>query len=340
MVKVVKLPFSVKHNVRDSVFTKMLSTKKRSLEFYKAICPDDVKATEDDLEIITLRPVFTSSRYNDFSLRVRDELLIFVEAQSRWNINVVFRLFLYLALYWLWYYADGKHNKELFDQKKIRLAKPKAYILYSGDEKIPGRLSVRKLFYKNDPDMPDFVARVISGDPNRPDGTILDQFSFFERTFAEQQKLYDNAEDVVINTIRICLAAGALVEFFEENRGELENIMRLECEQDWAVQAEIECAVESAVKSAVKNAVKDAEARFKKETAKREKDAEARFKKETAKLKQEAARREQEAARREKEKSAINTAKHLLGFGVLSPAQIAQSTGLSLATVRKLAKAA
>ena len=324
MVKVVKLPFSVKHNVRDSVFTKMLSTKKRSLEFYKAICPDDVKATEDDLEIITLRPVFTSSRYNDFSLRVRDELLIFVEAQSRWNINVVFRLFLYLALYWLWYYADGKHNKELFDQKKIRLAKPRAYILYSGDKKIPGRLSVRKLFYKNDPDMPDFVARVISGDPNRPDGTILDQFSFFERTFAEQQKLYDNAEDVVINTIRICLAAGALVEFFEENRGELENIMRLECEQDWAVRAEIE--------SAVKDAVKSAEARFKKETAK--------LKREAARREQEAAKREQEAVKREREKGAINTAKNLLAFGILSPAQIAQSTGLSLATVRKLAKAA
>ena len=324
MVKVVKLPFSVKHNVRDSVFTKMLSTKKRSLEFYKAICPDDVKATEDDLEIITLRPVFTSSRYNDFSLRVRDELLVFVEAQSRWNINVVFRLFLYLALYWLWYYADGKHNKELFDQKKIRLAKPRAYILYSGDKKIPGRLSVRKLFYKNDPDMPDFVARVISGDPNRPDGTILDQFSFFERTFAEQQKLYDNAEDVVINTIRICLAAGALVEFFEENRGELENIMRLECEQDWAVRAEIE--------SAVKDAVKSAEARFKKETAK--------LKREAARREQEAAKREQEAVKREREKGAINTAKNLLAFGILSPAQIAQSTGLSLATVRKLAKAA
>lgn len=325
MVQVVELPFKAKRNVRDSVFTKMLSSKKRSLEFYKAIFPDDVDATEDDLEIITLRPVFTSSRYNDFSLRVRDELLIFVEAQSRWNINVVFRLFLYLALYWLWYYADGKHNKELFDRKKMRLAKPRAYILYSGDKKIPGRLSLRKLFYKNDPDMPDFVARVISGDPSRPDGNILDQFSFFERTFAEQQKLYDNAEDVVINTIRICLAAGALVEFFEENRGELENIMRLECEQDWAVQAEIECAVEDAVKSAVKSAVKDAEARFKKEAAKREKEA---------------AKREKEAAKREKEKSAINTAKHLLGFGVLSPAQIAQSTGLSLATVRKLAKAA
>ena len=324
MVKVVKLPFRVKHNVRDSVFTKLLSTKKRSLEFYKAICPDDVKATEDDLEIITLRPVFTSSRYNDFSLRVRDELLVFVEAQSRWNINVVFRLFLYLGLYWLWYYADGKHNKELFDQKKIRLAKPRAYILYSGDKKIPGRLSMRKLFYKNDPDMPDFVARVISGDPNRPDGTILDQFSFFERTFAEQQKLYDNAEDVVINTIRICLAAGALVEFFEENRGELENIMRLECEQDWAVRAEIE--------SAVKDAVKSAEARFKKETAK--------LKREAARREQEAAKREQEAVKREREKGAINTAKNLLAFGILSPAQIAQSTGLSLATVRKLAKAA
>ena len=208
-----------KRNIRDSVFTDLLSFKKYALALYKAIHPEDKDVAEDDIEIVTLRRVFAYGRYNDFSMRVRGKVIIIVEAQSTWSFNVVPRLFFYLGLHWNSQFA-GAANQKLYQKEPVELDDPELYVLYSGKGDFPRRLSMRELFFHGNPDKPDLVAKVISGNPNAEAKTFLDEFAFFERVYLRQLAEKIPIPKAILNTINTCVEAGALVEYLEERRAE------------------------------------------------------------------------------------------------------------------------
>ncbi len=68
------------------------------LELYKTLHPEDADTTEDKLDIVTIDNVLTDNLYNDLGIMVGgNKLLLLLEAQASWTVNILIRILLYLA---------------------------------------------------------------------------------------------------------------------------------------------------------------------------------------------------------------------------------------------------
>ncbi len=88
---------TVKRDVKNTVFIDLFAQDAYRLQLFKTIHPEMTDVTADELQIITIKPVITNHQYNDLAFMVRDKLMVFVEAQSTWSINILLRILLYLA---------------------------------------------------------------------------------------------------------------------------------------------------------------------------------------------------------------------------------------------------
>lgn len=70
----------VKHTLKDSVFTSLFKEKKYLMQLYQALHPEDMEATEDDLQDVTISNVLVNDLYNDIGFRVGSTLLILIES--------------------------------------------------------------------------------------------------------------------------------------------------------------------------------------------------------------------------------------------------------------------
>ena len=114
-----------KHTIKDSVFTSLFQEKKYLLELYKTLHPEDKKTTEDSLRNITMKNVLTDGIYNDLGFLAGDRLLILVEAQTTWTVNIILRALLYLAQTYQDYF--NREKADLYRSKKVKVPKPELY---------------------------------------------------------------------------------------------------------------------------------------------------------------------------------------------------------------------
>ena len=119
--------------IKDTVFSDLFSSKKNLLALYRVFHPEDKTATEDDVSNVTMKNILMLDLYNDLGFIVREKLLLLVEAQSTWTVNVIFRLFLYLAETWGEYVKVTEQN--IYGTKKITLPQTEAYVIFTGDRK-------------------------------------------------------------------------------------------------------------------------------------------------------------------------------------------------------------
>jgi hypothetical protein len=87
----------VNRKIKDSVFTDLFKDKKNILRMYRELHPEDKETTEDDITTITLTHVIVNKVYNDLGFQVKNKLIILVEAQSTWSVNIIIRLLIYLV---------------------------------------------------------------------------------------------------------------------------------------------------------------------------------------------------------------------------------------------------
>ncbi len=84
----------MKRKVKDSVFTFLFSQPEYMLEMYRTLHPEDTDVTEKDCRLLTLKNILTNGLYNDLGFLVRNMLIILVEAQSTFSVNIAFRMLL------------------------------------------------------------------------------------------------------------------------------------------------------------------------------------------------------------------------------------------------------
>lgn len=90
--------FKAKRTDKNSVFLDLFQDKKNLLELYKTLHPEDADTTEDKLDIVTIDNVLTDNLYNDLGIMVGGhKLLLLLEAQASWTVNILIRILLYLA---------------------------------------------------------------------------------------------------------------------------------------------------------------------------------------------------------------------------------------------------
>ncbi len=119
-----------KRTAKNSVFLDLFQDKKNLLKLYKTLHPEDSEATEDTLDIVTIDNVLTDNLYNNLGIMVgNSRMLLLLEAQSSWTVNILIRILLYLAQSYHEYFESTLQS--LYKSTKVKMPKPELYIIYT-----------------------------------------------------------------------------------------------------------------------------------------------------------------------------------------------------------------
>jgi len=212
----------IKTTVKDSIFRDLFSDKKYDLKIYQTLHPEDTDVTEDDIGTVTINNVLSDQLYNDLGMTVRGMLLVLLEAQSTWTVNIVIRILLYLAHTWQRYIEETKQNK--YSSKRLVLPKPEFYVIYTGErEDKPEWIRLSEEFFEGNADFLEVKVRVLYGEEGQKD--IISQYVDFTRVYNRQVKLYGRTKKAILETIRICRDRDILKEYLESREKEVISIM-------------------------------------------------------------------------------------------------------------------
>lgn len=210
-----------KRKIKDSVFTNLFQDKKYLLQLYKALHPEDCDVTEDDIEDITIKHVLIDADYNDLGFSVGNRLMILVESQSTWTVNIIIRALIYLIQTYHDYFK--RTNQNLYGSKKVNMPTPEVYMIYTGDRKnIPDTISLSKEFFDGAKTAIDTEVKVLYQE-NEKD--IIGQYIIFSKVYNEQRKQYGNTKQAVTETINICKDRDVLKEYLESKEQEVVDMM-------------------------------------------------------------------------------------------------------------------
>ncbi len=222
----------VKGTVKDSVFRDLFGNRKYALQLYQALHPEDTDVTEADIGDVTIHNIFTDQEYNDLGMTVRGKLLVMLEAQASWTVNIIIRILLYLAHIWNEYIETTSQNR--YGSKKLELPRPELYMIYTGKRKTRSEwLNLSDEFFEGNRDFLEAKVRVLYGEGKKD---IISQYVDFTRVYNEQVKQYGNTREAVLETIRICKDRDVLREYLENREKEVISIMMALFDQKKAVE--------------------------------------------------------------------------------------------------------
>ena len=242
----------VKGNVKDSIFCNLFRIKRYLLQLYQALHPEDAGMTEEGLENVTINHVFTNGIYNDLCFTAGGRLILMLEAQSTWSVNVIIRMFIYLAQTYHEYFKGNSIN--LYGSKKAVMPEPELYVVYTGDRKKRQEyISLSEEYFGGKNTNIELKAKVIYGGKGND---ILEQYIKFTKVYNGQVKEHGRTKKAVIETIRICKNENLLKEYLESREKEVVGIMMALFDQeevfDTYVKSERkEAASETAKKMAI-----------------------------------------------------------------------------------------
>ena len=211
-----------KRTAKNSVFLDLFQDKKNLLELYKTLHPEDTDTTEDKLDIVTIDNVLTDNLYNDLGIMVGgNKLLLLLEAQASWTVNILIRILLYLAQSYHEYFE--RTSQSLYKSKKVKMPKPELYVIYTGNKgRKPDIISLSKEFFDGADIDIEIKARVIyESDRNN----IINEYIIFCKVFNEQVKAHGMTKQAVTETIRICKDRNILKQYLSSKEVEVVTIM-------------------------------------------------------------------------------------------------------------------
>lgn len=226
-----KPAIDIKVTVRDSVFRNLFSDRKYALKLYQAIHPEDTDITEDDISNVTIDNVLTDQLYNDLGMVVRGVLLVLLEAQSTWSVNIIIRILLYLASTWNRTIEESGQNR--YGSKKLSLPKPEFYVIYTGGQKPDEWLRLSSEFLGGDENFLEVKVKVLYGEGKND---IISQYVNFTTIYTEQVKKYGRTQQAILETIRICKDKNILRAYLYSREKEVIDIMMALFNQEKALE--------------------------------------------------------------------------------------------------------
>ena len=210
-----------KRKIKDSVFTNLFQDKKYLLQLYRALHSEDCTVTEDAIADITMKHVLVDADYNDLGFSVGNRLMILVESQSTWTLNIIIRALMYLIQTYHDYFK--RTNQNLYGSKKVNMPKPELYVIYTGDRKsVPDTISLSKAFFDGGKISIDAEVKILYQENVN---NIIGQYIIFSKVYNEQRRLYGSTKQAVTETIRICKDRNVLKEYLESREQEVVDIM-------------------------------------------------------------------------------------------------------------------
>ncbi len=219
----------VKHTVKDSVFTSLFKEKRYLIQLYRALHPEDTETTEDDLKDVTVSNVLVDDIYNDLGFTVGTTIMLLIEVQSTWTVNIIFRALMYLVQTYREYFRKTKQN--LYKSKKLKMPKPEIYVIYVGDRKTrPEEISLSEEFFEGKDICIDVRVKMIYDGKN---GDIINQYVVFTKVCNEQVAKHGRTREAVQEAIRICKERNVLKEYLSSREKEVvDMLMELYDEQE------------------------------------------------------------------------------------------------------------
>ncbi len=225
-----------KYTAKDSVFTSLFREPKYLLQLYQALHPEDHEATEDSIKNVTITNVLLDQYYNDVGFQIGEKIVILVEQQSSWSINIVVRCLLYLAQTYQEYFESTKQN--VYGSKKLELPRPEVYVIYTGNRKTrPEYLYLSKEFFGGDDSVLDVKVKMIY---DGKEGDIINQYVTFTKIYNEQVKLHGRTREAVLETIRICKDQNVLSEYLSGREKEVVDIMMTLFNEEYILKTYVE----------------------------------------------------------------------------------------------------
>lgn len=210
----------MKRTVKDSVFTNLFADTKYLIKLYRALHPEDKKTEEKDIENVTIKNILTDQQYNDLGFRIGNTVLLLLEAQSTWTVNIVIRIMMYLMQTYNDYCSENGLN--LYGSKKVELPKPELYVIFTGERKDhPDYISLKDEFWSGDAVVDAKVKVIYDGQP----GDIINQYVTFTKVADDQIKKYGRTQKAVEETIRICINEDVLADYLKDKEVEVMDIM-------------------------------------------------------------------------------------------------------------------
>ena len=225
-----------KYAAKDSVFTSLFREPKYLLQLYQALHPEDLEATEDSIKNVTITNVLLDQYYNDVGFQIGEKLIILVEQQSSWSINIVVRCLLYLAQTYQEYFESTKQN--VYGSKKLELPRPELYVIFTGNRKTrPEYLYLSKEFFGGDGSVLDVKVKMIY---DGKEGDIINQYVAFTKIYNGQVKLHGRTREAVLETIRICKDQNVLSEYLSSREKEVVDIMMTLFNEEYILKTYVE----------------------------------------------------------------------------------------------------
>ncbi|NBH32922.1 hypothetical protein D3Z58_05030 [Clostridiaceae bacterium] len=210
-----------KRTAKNSVFLDLFQNKRYLLKLYKTLHPEDTTATEDSLTDVTITNVLTDNLYNDLGFIANNKLMILVEAQSTWTVNILVRVLLYLAQSYHEYFQ--RTCQDYYKGKKVKMPKPELYVIFTGNKgQKPDKISLSKEFFEGADIDIEVKAKVIYESDT---DDIINQYIIFCKVFNEQTKRHGMTQKAVTETICICKDRNVLKEYLLERKKEVVTIM-------------------------------------------------------------------------------------------------------------------
>ena len=210
-----------KRKIKDSVFTDLFQNKKYLLQLYKALHPEDNEVTEDALADITIKHVLIDGDYNDLGFSVGNRLMVLVESQSTWTVNIIIRALMYLVQTYHEYFK--RTNQNLYGSKKVVMPKPELYVIYTGNRKeIPNKVSLSEEFFAGEKIAIETEVKVLY---QENENDIIGQYIIFSKVYNEQRKKHGATKEAILETIQICKDRNVLKEYLENREQEVVDMM-------------------------------------------------------------------------------------------------------------------
>ena len=210
-----------KRTAKNSVFLDLFQNKSHLLRLYKTLHPEDTTATEDSLTDVTIENVLTDNLYNDLGFIVNNKLMILIEAQSTWTMNILVRGLLYMAQSYHEYFQRTSQN--YYKSKKVKMPKPELYVIFTGNKgRKPDKVFLSREFFLGEEIDIEVKAKVIY-EGNTDD--IINQYIVFCKVFDEQTKQHGMKQKAIMETIRICKDRNVLREYLLDREKEVVTIM-------------------------------------------------------------------------------------------------------------------
>ncbi len=227
------------YTLKDSLFIDLFSDKMRLIQLYKSLIDDERQINPDDIEILTIQNIILRGIYNDLGFRVKDEIIILMEAQTTYTTNIVLRILFYLSETLKNYIIEQSENKnlnELYNTKPRIIPKIKLFVVYTGDKMMQDHdLYLKDIMVENDiiSDIDMKVRVLCTGNKS----SILGQYILFTQIYTKQKKEYKDIETAVKNTIEICMNDDILKEYLDYRKMEVQEMITAFMTQEEAFES-------------------------------------------------------------------------------------------------------